>query len=60
MRKEGLEKLLFGRGGEDRKKETGLKHIDGLTSAVGCSVIEVLRRAGYRISFNNMIADNTF
>jgi len=59
IRKEGLEKLIL-EGKIEGKRQRGrqrLRYMDGLASAVGCSVVEVLRRAGDRIGFRKMIAD---
>ena len=59
MRKGGLEKLVLeGKvAGTRQRGRRRLNFIGGLASAVGCSAVEVLRRAADRTGFRNMIAN---
>ena len=53
VRKDWLEKLVLDgkiKGRRQRERQR-LKHMDGFSSAVGCSVIEVFWCAGDRIGF---------
>ena len=62
MRGGGVEKLVL-EGKIKRRRQRGrqgLKHMDGLASAVGCSVVEVLQCVGDPICFGNMVANVRF
>ena len=46
--------------GRRQRGRQRLKPIEGLTSALGCSVVKVLRCAGDWIGFRNMVDDVRF
>ena len=59
VRKEGFKKRVI-EGKINGKRQGGrrrLNYMEGLTSATGCGVVELLRRVGDRAGFREVVAD---
>ena len=59
VRKEGLEKLVLeGKiNGKRQRERRRSNYMEGLASATGYGAVELLRRAGVRAGFREVVAD---